>query len=338
MLTSKEQEILDNAPEGATHYSETTDSCWDAYYKDEMSMVYCWINNAQWEANEDKDCVDLIDLADLRKKQGKTTVTSNDICWSDGAVCAVVSDREPVQYDYLPAIGKMTCGGEGYMFGADKFNSSYYTLVHRLDEYKEEDANKKQGKTVWDAVNEYEAYLNPHDESEFTFIVVNHADKIVMCHDKNHGKQYVCTIKEFNQYVKDMSEAEWLNPGFPFDYELHTKNFKENKMSEEKPRMKVEYVKVCEDKFLFWQLAQIQYENNDVYYLDDNTYILIDSNSWLLSQYNESNLYRKVETEIKTEKRWLIYDMSGYLVSSVSYAPKPEEGRQIIPIEITVEV
>ena len=106
-------------------------------------------------------------------------------------------------------------------------------------------------------------------------------------------------------------------------------------MSEEKPRMKVEYVKVVDSIFhlqpdllageLYTQHFNGQWEG-------------VSSESLFARLFDMGQLYRKVETEIKTEKRWIVYDENGSYAGRHNENPslKYPDNYQLFEIEVNV--
>lgn len=90
-----------------------------------------------------------------------------------------------------------------------------------------------------DAVNYYHGDIYFHREIKVIHPVVDGN----LCKAVQHGfflsnlpepdHELVCTIEEFKQCVDDMAKAEWLNPGFACDYELHKNSFKPIARTEE---------------------------------------------------------------------------------------------------------
>jgi hypothetical protein len=77
MNTEQEQKILDNAPDGATHYSKCDTK--PVYYKDITAISYLW-HFGSWCNGSGEPCNGLNPLADLSDKQGKTVVELFDGC------------------------------------------------------------------------------------------------------------------------------------------------------------------------------------------------------------------------------------------------------------------
>lgn len=232
------------------------------------------------------------------------------------AECFIRSSGGNYSYaKYVGASMKVFCNSGGNMQ-----YSSIWCLIHDLT-----DLRKKQGKTVVDAVNYFKGVW-PHSghkcasfsHDEWTFFF------------KDVDEYHACTIEEFNQCVKEMSEARWMNKsGDFFCYE----SYKEDYTEPVKPRTKVEYVKVNDSEY--WECAKEYTELGEFYSFIGDGYLLVDSHNELLGKYEQNNLYHKVETEVKTEKRYVCYDESGKFVCEMGNGPA-NSAWQII--EITVEV
>ncbi|MDB4352865.1 hypothetical protein OAA60_05500 [Porticoccaceae bacterium] len=102
-------------------------------------------------------------------------------------------------------------------------------------------------------------------------------------------------------------------------------------MSEEKPRIKVEYVEVSWNCYseLFVML-----ENNEVLATALGVELTIVSLAMCIEQGKE--VYRKVETEIKTEKRWVVYDKNGGFYAHRQLEPVCDDSYQLFEIEVEV--
>lgn len=255
-----------------------------------------------------------------------------------------ILDNAPEGSEYYCAVHGIYCAG---YLNADK--SKIYPMQASGWEWKDicqtdidrfdslADLRKKQAKpkTVIDAVNFcYSSgallicggwYLNQVDAISFS------------------GAQ-VCTIVEFNQCVDDL--ANWANKPLPstptacFDYAQHKLD---NPVDVK--RMKVDYVKV--DFEYTWEVIK-EFEMGDSSFytnVSHETYGQLYDAGDILKYINR--LYRKVETEIKTEKRWVGVNVKSGGLTSFHYATYKalcERAHNVYGnpnwqiIEITVEV
>lgn len=106
-----------------------------------------------------------------------------------------------------------------------------------------------------------------------------------------------------------------------------------------KPRTKIEYVNISEEDTCVWDLKEML-EREEVYHLTGRGEYLLCVRGvpmHMLICFDEGRVYRKVETEIKKEKRWVVYNPKGELLAEHSRKGFVyHESNQII--EITVEV
>ena len=65
-ITNKD--ILDNKPEGAVHYAYESDYMLQAYFKDDMKLVYVPDDLAVWQENTEVDDGLIVLLKDLEVK------------------------------------------------------------------------------------------------------------------------------------------------------------------------------------------------------------------------------------------------------------------------------
>ena len=185
------------------------------------------------------------------------------------------------------------------------------------------DLRKKQGKQVWDAVNYFEGDLRGH-----SFVYEGRCNGMFKCNEECvNDYKFVCTVEEFNQCVKDMSE--FCNVASLSDYTRATKT----PLEPVKPRTRVEYVKVVDSIFHL----QPDLIAGELFCNTCDGYEVIDKELTLMNALYEMNLYRKVETEIKTEKRWLVYNGKSEFCSEHDYKYEPA-GKECQVIEITVEI
>lgn len=226
MLTSKEQEILDGAPDWAECVIQS---------KNNMMVTYAKYN---------------------------------------GCCCALFLDNNNGEYAY-----------------------GLWTVIHNLA-----DLRKKQGKTVWDAVNYFEGEMMNHTRSEAQIFYSDAGYNI------GASGILICTIEEFNQCVDGLSKyankkVGCHSPHTDYNYEQHKKDY-----AQPKPRTKVEYVKVDKDAEggAYWECAR-DFAENEVNLLVARTnpeaccvmsWMNISDNDELLRQYKEGKIYRKVEREI----------------------------------------
>jgi hypothetical protein len=274
MLTEQEQEILDNAPEGAVTLITT-----GPYWGKEM--------------DEDE----------------RNTLAKD------------------VDDEYVMGSGDCEHGG------TPRMSPSGWVVRYDLA-----DLRKKQGKTVVDAVNYLQAELTAdnchHTSNEDETLIYNGSRYIAM---KRENIGHVCTIEEFNQCVKEMSEHNCALPFCTYkettNKQLLTKESSDYSFYESvKPRMKVEYVK--EKAVFFWKVAKDFSEKADFFDVHSNR---INTLEGLLGAYKCDDLYRKVETEIKTEKRWIVYE-DGKFKCEICEPPTEYDNANYQIIEITVEV
>lgn len=249
MLTKQEQEILDNAPEGATHYLTSN----------EFGSSYAIYNLGDYDTFDNKSLV-------------------SGFVWS-------------MKYDLA-------------------------------------DLRKKQGKTVVDAVNHFKCELVVGRSAEFV-TYDSYANGYGIGSVLSEKKTRVCTIEEFNQCVKEMSEVAGKNA-----YEAYATHEK-TPLEPINPRTKVEYVKVTDSIFNL----QPDLDAGEIYLKvgDNDEFNPIKGESTLAYAFEQDKLYRKVETEIKTEKRWIIYNSRGEFCSEHDHEYKPfDKSLQVIEIEVEV--
>ena len=137
----------------------------------------------------------------------------------------MISEKEQKILDNAPD------GAEYYYRdpNTDKYHYSEFAGQARLETLR-----KKQGKTVWGAVNYFKG-IWPHTDS--ALLMYTHCWNF-----DNHqlpDGYLVCTMKSFNQCVKEMAEARWMSQSGDFYcYESYKEDYeeplKETKMSEEK--------------------------------------------------------------------------------------------------------
>lgn len=111
----------------------------------------------------------------------------------------------------------------------DKYYYSKFSGQARLDTLR-----KKQGKTVVDAVNYFKGVDSSSDCTHIvtpTKLNTLHQQGLLefdICNADNARWDNVCTVEEFNQCVKDMSEARWINEsGDFFCYESYKEDYQE---------------------------------------------------------------------------------------------------------------
>ena len=240
------------------------------------------------------------------------------------------------------------------------------------------DLRKKQGKTVVDAVNYHGA--NADFLTSGYLIYMN--KKWAQASGGDWLEYKVCTIEEFNQCVKERSEFAGK-----YEYEQYLAQIdifgidklepiKEDKIScpvcyfavfpsqqlcgncgqylhaekKDKPRTKVECVLIDKngDNGSFWECARdfsLGHEFSQTY--DCPSHRSVKDNDMLLLCYKANALYRKVETEIKEEKRWFAYNSKTNMMQTKGYPTKDDCYRTLHGnrfqdvyqyIEITVEV
>jgi len=229
-----------------------------------------------------------------------------------------ILDNAPDGMDFY-ITHSVTGGNLGYCRRGERSKDFY--VCHSLADLRE-----KQRKTVVDAVNAWgEFELAPSSGVE-TFRYCPADDSIMGCHYKAEASDgFVCTIEEFNQCVKEMSFHNVSSAEF-MDYQLGVKI----PLEPIKPRIKVEYVKVDASVAVYWfgegDLYQSPTEGEPVSIQDYINALVLGGD----------DLYRKVETEIKTESRWLTYEESSNTFTPCREDQGAAVGFQII--EITVEV
>lgn len=263
-------------------------------------------------------------------------------------------------YDYLEVYNGRICGT--------------YHIEHNAKQLKL--ADFKPVKTVMDAVNKWGIDFPTSDETDDNLTQIIQAKKEFDGYEtgeltngssvtNNEYWQVICTIEEFNQCVDylEMFANSDLALVLPYDYTRHKLDnpVVEDKVScpvcyigafpsqqycgscghelsegeEPKPqpkRMKIEYVKVVGvDIFDCIGLG-----NGGVHQkLGNGTFSELNLIDDMFTYRNE--LYRKVETEIKEEKRWIVYSPTGEFCSEHDYEFKTtNETLQVI--EITIEV
>ncbi len=200
---------------------------------------------------------------------------------------------------------------------------------------------KKRGKTVVDAVNYYQADIYPViDGSIYKASKVGYFPSNI--NEPNH--ELICTIEEFNQCVEEMSvngdlkdfERYLIRNKFDVINGVLTKansDYSEYESNSVKPSTKIEYVNVTVKEAKEFHVDELFF-----YWGDDNYVALkdVDSQTFIINQHK---LRRKVETEIKTEKRWVVVNVKNNSVVCVLYSAPPEvEMGGFQQIEITVEV
>ncbi len=142
----------------------------------------------------------------------------------------------------------------------------------------------------------------------------------------------VCTVEEFKRCVDDLSKyANKLSPNH-YDYE----QYKIGYALENKPKMKIEYVGVNgNDKVIAGCFS-----TDTLYYMSSNSHNPNGTQYTEIKSLEELSIaavvYRKVETEIKTEKRWIAYNPKTRIVIDCPEVSTVHGDFQ--QIEITVEV
>lgn len=167
-----------------------------------------------------------------------------------------------------------------------------YLINHLSDE--------KQGKTVVDAVNWAKAEWSTSKHNKGVIVYIENTGSFMFAESTTNDKHYLCNEEEFSQCVKEMvcTSNKESRLGYLANRSLLTKENSDYSFYEEKPRVKVEYVKVDASEAVYW------FGNNEkLYNLHRHAVSIQDYINDLAIGENE--LYRKVETEIKTEKRWI---------------------------------
>jgi hypothetical protein len=193
----------------------------------------------------------------------------------------------------------------------------------------------KKGKTVVDAVNAYKAELVVGVSAAFV-TYDSHLGCYGIGSNACREETRVCTIEEFNQCVDDLSKYANKHKGAhapytAYDYEQHKLD---NKV---KASTKVEYVPMTTSHH--YEIFKAMHDDGDVYVrCEDGEYEGMQGCIINLADaiHDEVTIYRKVEVEIKTEKRWLMYEES-----SDTFTPCREDQGAVVGfqiIEITVEV
>jgi hypothetical protein len=227
----------------------------------------------------------------------------------------------------------------GYDIRKDVFYSKSQMANNVLSLNSLADLRKKQGKTVVDAVNHYEAGA--------VKVGTNGWHIGLMSDNIFYKSELVCSIEEVKQCIKEMAEARWLvgsscdhtknidSGACFFDFEQYKKDYKE----QIKPRINVDYVE-CDN--LQYALNDFELNEGVELYRCNDGRTRIRSVKSLAQAYGEDRLFRKVETEIKTEKRWIVIDPNKKALSTMMLLGSERDalsypnGGQVI--EITVEV
>ena len=193
------------------------------------------------------------------------------------------------------------------------------------------DLRNKQGKQVWDAVNYYRGN-KPANNCLGRMIGYGLSYGFTITNGATSGVDVVCTIEEFNQCVKEMSE--FCNVASLSDYTRATNT----PLEPVKPRTRVEYVKVVDSIFHL----QPDLIAGGLFCNTCDGYEVINKELTLMNALYEMNLCRKVETEIKTEKRWLAVNVNGDTNASSGLFYNKKSCASAWPtwqiLEITVEV
>lgn len=232
-------------------------------------------------------------------------LTSKDIEWKDDDVCALIDTKTN------ELILK-------YSYDRVKVDSDNYILM------------RDTKKTVVDAVNYYEGHLMNHTRDEAQIFYNKDTEYCI-----GSSGFLVCTIEEFNQCVKEMSEHTTA-----LEFAIYSDKIKSpldpriTNMADIKPRMKIKYVE-CDN--LRVALEKFESQSGEFYWADYGIDRITSVRSLALA-YGKLTLYRKVETEIKTEKRWLIYSDKGeFLTEHDSDSFVYHKSSQVIEITVDVE-
>lgn len=151
-------------------------------------------------------------------------LTSEQIKWENGMNWAVVckKDNNAIRDQYCGMFTKRINKYNDVLicFGAYKYSAKHFYLIKRND-------NKK---TVVDAVNYLKAeitkenctyegterYLASSSTGRLKVLALNNIESL-----RISGFGFICTIEEFNQCVKELSEAAWMNDGEPMFYDVY---------------------------------------------------------------------------------------------------------------------
>jgi len=193
------------------------------------------------------------------------------------------------------------------------------------------DLRKKQGKTVVDAVNAWgEFELSPSGGVE-TFRYCPADDSIIGCHYKAEASDgLVCTIKEFNQCVKEMSydggydQFHCYKEASKMKLKPSDNNLGDKPAGYVKPRTKVEHVPMTTSHH--YEIFKAMRDDGDVYVrCEDGEHEGMQGCIINLADAinDEVTIYRKVETEITWQdeakellipasRRYMHNDGSGY--------------------------
>ncbi len=188
---------------------------------------------------------------------------------------------------------------------------------------------KKHGKTVVDAVN---ALRGEWGYPKHHFLLFEHGEWSLTYNET--VKYHICTIEEFNQCIDDLSKFANRLIAIPCKEMDYTQHKLDNPVVLK--RMKVEYVRVTDSIFHLGPdlIAGELYSQR----CNDEWAVVTDEHLFA-RLFDNQMLYRKVETEIKTEKRWVVVNVKNNSVVCVLYSAPPEaEPGGFQQIEITVEV
>lgn len=188
---------------------------------------------------------------------------------------------------------------------------------------------RKKGKIVWDAVNWANAEWNTSKHNRGV-IVQGPRGEFMFAESTTNPKHCVCNEQEFNQCVKEMSEIATAN-------ELMHYRANNSPLEPAKPRTNIEYVPMATSHP--YKMFKAMEDDGDVYVICENGECE-GMSGCVINLANaigdEVSIYRKVETEIKTEKRWITYNTKTDECYPCGETQIPAEHCQII--EITVEV
>lgn len=279
------------------------------------------------------------------------------------------------------------------IFAVKTWKPDLEALIKEQDEHDAKPTvTTEPSKTVWDAVNAFEAISYVRNELMARYIPLgwcfNGAKIMCSGHD---GMRFTCTTEEFNQCVKELADFAnkiLIAPTAAFDYEQHKKDnpvvelvkpidlnlhilnfldacdieegdieksgimldlsmirdfvpkYLSKQITEVEPRMKIEYEQ-CNGRGMF--NLQPDFIKGNLYccYEGDEVYTTLTTEGMLINAlYNGDIIYKQVEVEIKTEKRWIAVGSKGFCsnhyASEELCAKHQSDLMQII--EITVDV
>jgi hypothetical protein len=275
MLTRREQEILDNAPEGATHYAihAVTGECLQ-YMKEavELGGWYRTRSLADLRRKQGKTVVDGVveKMAVIDKKQGKTVVDAVNYYHGDiestDAKCIVSSNRGSIDLWYCDDFVALDTPKWSPLCTIEEFNQCVKELSYHagVDAFVEYVCNKRPTKP----------FLQTGEEFEHTKALNFIRERMIEVHGENPHYDYMHKLNNAIIFVERAEEPSKTG------------------VEPVKPRTKVEYEGVHQSV-----AVKAVLEGGKDYYFKggDDSYILLTMQSEL---EKFCRAFKEVETEI----------------------------------------